>query len=425
MRLLRSLPFLLPLLALPETAHAQVAVADSGDTGWMIVCALLVLLAAIPGLALRHAGLVNARNALSVAAQGIGIAAGVSLAWGIAGYSLAYAPGGNWMGSGVNLMLANLGALREGLTVPESAFVLFQMSLAILATCLIGGTLAGRAQFGWTMLFAPLWLLMVYAPIAHWAWGGGWLAQIGTMDFAGGLTIHMTAGFSALALALIAGRRQDVTGQPHANLLSLIGSGLVWVGWFGITGGWALGATDDAASAILNTHFAACASALSWALLDRLFTGRTSATGIASGAMAGLVAISASAALVGTGGAILIGIIAAFICRIVVQLLTTSRVDDSANIFAIHGIGGLLGMVLLAPFTLPQLGGVGFDPGINLTDLLLTQGIAIATVALWSMLGAAILALGISIIIPLRADEGDEAEGLDSSHHGQQSWDFR
>lgn len=424
MRLLISLPLVLSLLA-PQAAQAQVAVADSGDTGWMIICALLVMLAAIPGLGLRHAGLVNARSALSVATQGAGIAAGASLAWAIAGYSLAYAPGGGWLGGGSNLMLANLGGLREGLTVPESAFVLFQMSLAILATCLIGGALAGRARLGWTMLFAPLWLLLVYAPVAHWAWGGGWLAQIGAMDYAGGLTVHMTAGFSALALVLIAGRRQETTRQPHATLLSLVGSGLVWVGWFGITGGWALGATDDAASAILNTHFAACSSALAWGLLDRLFTSRTSATGIASGAMAGLVAISAGAALVGTGGAMLIGLIAAIVCRAVAQILATSRVDDSAAIFAIHGIGGLLGMVLLVPFTLTQLGGVGFDPGIDLTGLLLTQGVAIAAVALWAMLGTAILALAISIVVPLRVGEIEEAEGLDSAHHGQQGWDFR
>lgn len=425
MRLFILLPFMLTALALPQAAQAQVAVADSGDTGWMMLCALLVLLAAIPGLALRHAGLVNARNALSAATQGVGIAAGVSLAWAIAGYSLSFAPGSKWLGGGGNLMLANLGTLREGLTVPESAFALFQMSLAILAACLIGGALAGRARLGWTMVFAPLWLLLVYAPIAHWAWGGGWLAQIGAMDFAGGLTIHITAGFSALALVLIAGRRQDATRQPHANLLSLTGNALVWIGWFGITGGWALGATDDAANAILNTHFAACSSAILWSLLDRFFTGRVRATGIASGVMAGLVAISASAALVGAGGAIVIGLIAACMCRAVVQLLAGSAVDDSASIFAIHGIGGLLAMALLVPFTLPQLGGVGFDPGIDLTGLLLTQGIAIAAVALWSMLGATILALAISILIPLRASENDEVEGLDDMHHGQSAWDFR
>lgn len=428
MRLLPSLApaaLTLTLLALPQPAQAQVAIADSGDTGWTIVCALLVLLAALPGLILRHAGLANARNALSVAAQGAGIAAGVSLAWAIAGYSLAYAPGGAWLGGGANLFLGNLAALREGLTVPESAFALFQMSLAVLAASLIAGALAERARLGWMLAFAPLWLLLVYAPVAHWTWGGGWLAQMGALDYAGGLTIHMTAGFSALALTLIAGRRRDAASPAHARLLSLAGSVLVWIGWFGITGGWALGATDDAATAILNTHFAACASALAWGLLDRLLTGRVSASGIASGAMAGLVAISASAALVGPGGAMLIGLIAALVCRWASSLLAGGRIDDPAGIVALHGVGGLLGTLLLVPFTLPVLGGVGFDPGISVTGLLLIQAIAIAVVALLSMLGAAILALAISIVLPLRAHESDEADGLDNAHHGQQGWDFR
>jgi Amt family ammonium transporter len=425
MRHLSVLLLTAPALMLPQAARAQVAVADSGDTGWTIVCALLVLLAAIPGLALRHAGLASARDALSVATQGAGVAAGASLAWGIAGYSLAYAPGGNWLGGAGNLMLANPGALREGLTVPESAFALFQMSLAILAACLVGGAVAGRARMGWTMIFAPLWLLIVYAPVAHWTWGGGWLAQIGAMDFAGALTIHVTAGFSALALLLIAGQRPEATRHAHARLLSIIGSGLIWVGWFGISGGWALGATDDAASAILNTHFAACAAALGWGLLDRLLAGRTSATGVVSGALAGLVAISASAALVGTGGAMLIGVIAAIVCRTAASLLDGSRLDDAASIVAIHGVGGLLGTLLLVPFTLPLLGGVGFDPAVSLTGLLLTQAIAIAAVALWAMLGAAILALAISIVAPLRASDADEAEEPGAAHHGRQGRDFR
>ncbi len=424
MRLLPSLAAL-PLLALPQPALAQVAVADSGDTGWTIVCALLILLAALPGLLLRQAGLASARNALSVAAQGLGIAAGVSLAWAIAGYSLAYAPGGAWAGGAANLFLGNLATLRDGLTIPESAFALFQMTLAILAACLIAGALTGRTRFGWMMAFAPLWLLVVYAPIVHWTWGGGWLAQIGALDYAGGLTIHMTAGFSALALVLVAGRRRDAASPAHARLLSLGGSALLWVGWFGTTGGWALGATDDAAAAIFNTHLAACASALAWALLDRLFAGRASASGMASGAIAGLVGISASAALAGPGGAMLIGLLAALVCRAAALLLTRARIDDPAAIIALHGVGGLLGTAALVPLTLPLLGGVGFDPGVSVSGLALTQIIAIAAVALWSMLGSVILALAISIVQPLRVHESDEAEGLDGAHHGEQGWDFR
>ncbi len=425
---MRSLPALMltiVALLLPQAAMAQVAVADSGDTAWMMVCALFVLIAAIPGLALRHAGQVNVRNTLSVMAQGAGIAAGVSLVWAIVGYSLAYAPAGPWLGGRANLMLAGLGELREGLTVPESAFVLFQMSLAIFAASLIAGALAERARLGWMLAFAPLWLLLVYAPVAHWTWGGGWLADLGVMDFSGALVIHVCAGFSALALVLIAGRRHERPEAGHSPVLTIAGTGLIWIGWFGIIGGWALGATDDAASAIINCQLAACASALIWGLLDHVFTGRSKATGFASGAMAGLVAISASAGLVGAGGAMLIGVIAAVVCRTAAAFFSGGKLDDAGQIFAIHGIGGVVGMLLLVPFTLPLMGGVGFDGSISATSLALTQLTGIAVVALWSTIGAAIVGIAISVLMPLRVTADDEADGLDASQHGQQAWDFR
>lgn len=423
----RFLPFtfLTAAMLVPQQAAAQVAAADSGDTGWMIFCALLVLIAALPGLALRHAGLINVRNSLSVTVQGLAVAAAVSLLWAVAGYSLAFAPDGyGWLGGGGNVMLANLGALRDSLTVPESAFVLFQMSLAIFAACLLVGALAERARFGWIVAFAPLWLLLVYAPVTHWVWGGGWLAELGVLDFAGGVVIHISAGFSALALALLMGRRREASEPGHAPLLTLAGGGLIWVGWFGIVGGWALGASDDAASAILNCHFAACAAALMRALLDRLLSGRVSATGLFSGALSGLVAISASAGLVGVGGAIVIGVIAAVVCRLGAAMLD-GRIDDPAGVFAIHGLGGLTGMLLLPVFTLSLFGGVGFDPGMGFDHVLLSQGIGMAVVAFWSMLGTAIAALIVMVVIPMRVSEQDEASGLDAVQHGQQGWDFR
>lgn len=411
-------------LALPQTAQAQVAISDSGDTGWMLACTLLILVAAIPGLMLRHAGLVGVHNALSVMAQGAAVAAAVSVAWGAIGYSLAYAPGSVWLGGAGNALLANLGALREGLTVPESAFALFQMSLALFAAALLPGALAERTRMGWMLAFAPLWLLVVYAPVARWTWGGGWLAELGVLDYSGALVVHMTAGFSALALALIVGPRRAAS-EGHSPLLTLAGSGLVWVGWMGISGGWALGATDDAASALLNTHFAACAGALSWALLDRVSTGRVSATGIMSGALSGLAAISASAGLVGAGGAMLIGLIAAIASRFAFTVLRGGKVDDAAAIFAVHGIGGLTGMILLVPFTLPALGGVGLDPSLGATSLAFTQIIGAAVVASWAMVGAAILAIGLSLLIPMRVSEADEQDGLDAAQNGQQSWLLR
>jgi len=411
-------------LASPQTANAQVAVADSGDTGWMIVCALLVLLAALPGVLLRHAGLVNVRSALSVATQGVAVAAGASLVWAIAGYSLAYAPGNSWLGGGANLLLANLGYLRQGLTIPESAFVLFQMALALFAVCLLPGAVAERARFSWMAGLAPLWLLIVYAPLVHAIWGGGWLAEFGVIDFAGSLVIHMSAGFSALALSLILGRRRASAPASHAPLLSLAGGVLIWIGWAGIVGGWALGATDNAATAILNTHFAACAGALIWMLVDRISTGHVTPAGALSGALAGLVAISASAALAGTGGAMLIGLIAALICRAGKAMLG-KRVDDPAGIFLLHGVAGLIGTMLLPFFVQSLLGGVGFEGDVSLRAVMLHQLAGVAVVALWSMAGTAIVALLLSVALPMRITAQDAAEGLDQIDHGQQGWDFR
>ena len=413
-------------MASPQTAEAQVAVAvaDSGDTAWMILCALLVLLAGLPGLLLRHAGLVNVRSALSTSTQLLAVAAGASLTWAIAGYSLGFAPGNAWLGGGANLLLANLGSLKDGLTVPESAFVLFQMALALFAVCLLTGATAERGRFGWVVALAPLWLLIVYAPLVHAIWGGGWLAGLGVIDFSGGLVIHMSAGFSALALSLILGRRSKRAAASHAPLLSLAGGALIWVGWAGMSGGWALGATDNAATAILNTHFAACAGALAWALSDRAATGHISPSGILSGAIAGLAAISASAAISGPGGAMLIGLAAALLCRI--AKATFGRgVDDPASIFLLHGLGGLIGALLLPLFVQPFLGGVGFEGDISLSAAMLSQLAGVIAVALWSMAGTTIVALLLSAILPMRLTPQDAATGLDQIDHGQQGWDFR
>ncbi|MGE4323050.1 MAG: ammonium transporter [Sphingobium sp.] len=423
MRRLLSLPALFAAALLPRQAHAQVAVADSGDTAWMILCAVLVLVAALPGLILRRAGQTDVRGALSVMGQGLAAAACVSIAWAIVGYSLAYGPGGGWLGGGGNLLLANLGQLRDGLTVPESAFVLFQMALAVLAACLVAGAIGPRAHPGWIVAFSPLWLLIVYAPVARWTWGGGWLAELGAMDFAGALVLHVCGGFSALAIALLAGRGDDGRATAHAPVLTLLGGAFLWIGWAGIMGGWALGATDDAASAILNACLAASAAALVRALIDRLLDGRSSATGIASGALAGLVAISASAPLVGAGGALMIGVIAAALCRAGSAVLA-SRLDDGGA-FAIHGLGGIVGMLLLPIFTLPLMGGVGFDASISVPGLLLSQATGVAVVALWAMAGAAIIALLVSMVIPLRTAETGEPDGRDSMPHGEQEWDNR
>ena len=411
------------IMVTPQPAFAQVAVADSGDTAWMMLCALLVLLAALPGLALRHAGLAPMRSALTTGVQGLVVAASVSLLWALVGYSLAYAPGSGWLGGRAHLLLANLGALRDGLTVPESTFVLFQMALAMLAAGLLPGAVAGRVRLGWMAMFTLLWLLLVYAPVVHWVWGGGWLANLGVMDFAGALVVHLTAGFSALALALVVGKRR-APSSGHAPVLGISGGLLLWIGWAGILGGWSFGATDNAATAVLNGHFAACAGLFGWMLVERIDKGHVTANGLVSGLLAGLVAISACAPLVGPGGAMAIGMIAAIICRLAKALLGR-RIDDAADIFVIHGLGGLTGVLLLLFFVLPALGGVGFATGISLGGAFVAQSIGILAVALWAMAGTAIIALMLSVVNPARISAREEAEGLDVTRHGQPSWDFR
>lgn len=410
--------------ASPETAFAQVAAADSGDTAWMILCALLLLLAAGPALMLRYAGQANVRSALSMVAQIMVAACGVALAWAVAGYSLAFAPGNAWLGGGANLMLANLGALREGMTVPDAAFALFQLGFALLSVCLIVGAVGGRTAIGWWAAFAPLWSLLVYAPIAHALWGGGWLAGLGVMDYAGGLVIHTTAGFSALALTLIVGPRKQAGGGGHAPLFSIVGGAILWIGLSGAAGGWALGAIDVAAIAILNHVLAGCAGALAWALIDRIGGGSSSATGFASGAVAGVAAVAASAGLIGAGGAILIGVAGATIGRSGAAIVRR-RVDDVGEIFVIHGLGGAVGALALALFILPKFGGVGLEGDPSFLSMLGTQALGVVVVALWALVGSAIAALMVSLAIPMRVSAQTEAEGLDAAEHGEQSWDFR
>lgn len=412
------------LAGVASPARAQTAAADSGDTGWMILGALLLLVAVLPGCALRFAGSVNVRNSLSVVAHTIAAIATLSLAWVIAGYSLVYAPGSAILGGTANLMLANLAALRDGLTVPESAFVLFQMACALLAGVLLVGAIAERTRMGWLLLFMPLWLLLVYVPITHALWAGGWLATLGGMDFAGGLVIHATVGFSALALVLVVGQRRSTPAVRHSPLLEASGLALVWIGLAGLVGGWAMGATDDAATAILNHHVATCAGALVWALVDRALTGKSGVSGVAAGALSAMAAVAASAALVGTGGALLIGATSALVGRLCIGV-ARRWIDDGGDIVVLHGIGGATGAMLLPIFALPFLGGVGFDPSITLTSALVSQLIAAIAVALWAMIGSAIAAFAVSIVIPMRVTEPAEAEGLDAAQHGQQAWDFR
>lgn len=417
-----------PVMASAQTG--QIDVADSGDTAWILISSALVLMMTMPGLALFYGGLVRAKNFLSVLLQCGAIAAMASLLWIVVGYTLAFGQVTNgWLGAGNAWMLLNLGNVREGLHVPESAFVLFQLTFAAITPALMAGAWVDRARFGWVIGFCALWGLVVYAPVAHWIWGGGWLAtNLGTLDFAGGIVVHTTAGVSALVAALLLGRRQGFPRTvmlPHSPSLTMAGAALLWVGWFGFNGGSALTANDDAASAIINTHAAAATAALVWILVERFAVGKPTSVGFATGAIAGLATITPAAGFVSPGASIVFGIIAAIICYSAIQLVKQNlEIDDSLDVFAVHGVGGMTGSLLLAFFISDGLGGTGYAEGMALGSQLVGQVAGIGVTLIWSATATAILALMVSLFFPMRVEEDAERDGLDITSHGERAWEF-
>jgi len=418
-RLARAAVVSAALLAAPAWAApgvidmAAIDPADSGDTAFVLISAVLVMLFALPGVLLMQAGRGTARAVQPVFLQGAAIAALVSLLWVVVGYTLAFGDaGGGVIGGGNAWMLIALGNVRFGTAIPESAFVLFQIAGAMLAALLVAGAWVGRARFGWALAFGGLWSLIVYAPVAHWIWGGGWLFGFGVLDFAGGIALHFCAGISALVAALIIGRRAGWQGAdmiPHNPTLVLAGAALLFVGNFALAGGWTLAATDDASSAIINAHVAASVSGLVWLLIEKLRTGNVSALGLVSGLTAGIAAIAPAAGLVSPGAAILIGLIAAPACYFALRFVTeTLAIDDSNHVFALHGVGGLIGALLVALFTSASFGGIGYPDGGGFGGQLLAQLIGLGAVAMWSILGTLIVGYGIAMAIPMRISKAEE-----------------
>ena len=416
------------LLAAPASAQdlGEIVANDTGDTAWILTASALVLLMTLPGLALFYGGLVRSKNFLSVALQTGAVASIVSVLWIVVGYTFAFGDVSNgWVGNGRAWMLIELTNVRLGTTIPESTFVLFQMTFAIIAPALMIGAWVDRARFSWVVVFCALWSLVVYAPVAHWIWGGGWLASSGTLDFAGGLVVHTTAGVSALVVAGMMGARRgfpDKPMLPHAPGLTMVGAALLWVGWFGFNGGSALAATDDASAAIINTHVAASTAALVWLLIERIGLGKTTMVGWATGAIAGLATITPAAAFISPGAAILFGALATVVCYFAVLQIRKWGIDDSLDVFAVHGVGGILGSLLLGLFVSSALGGVGYAQGMTPGAQLGAQALGVGVVALWSAVMTAILALGIGIIAPMRVRKKDEIEGLDITSHGERAW---
>ncbi|MBO9499637.1 MAG: ammonium transporter [Novosphingobium sp.] len=417
-----------PAGALAQAPHAPAV--DSGDTAWILTASAFVLLMCLPGLALFYGGLVRAKNLLSVTLQCGAVAAAASTLWVVLGYTLAFGPSANgWIGGPGLSMFRNLADLRSGTALSENTFALFQMMFAAITPALMVGAWVDRARFSWVVGFCALWGLVVYAPAAHWVWGGGWLAaRLGTLDFAGGIVVHTTAGISALVIALLLGRREGFPGTamlPHAPGLTMIGAMLLWVGWFGFNGGSALTASGSAAGAIVNTHVAACTAALVWVLIERFTFGKPTSVGFATGAIAGLACVTPAAGWISPGAAILFGAASSAVCYRAIHLIKLQlKIDDSLDVFAVHGVGGMLGSVLLGLFLSTGLGGTGYAAGMTMGLQLWAQIAGVLAVAAWSAIATLALALGVSLVAPMRVSREEETEGLDITSHGERGWEF-
>lgn len=403
--------------------------ANAADTAWIMTSTALILLMTLPGLALFYGGLVRSKNALSILIQCFAITGLVSLLWVACGYSLAFGDGGAaqaYIGGLKRAFLLHLSATDVTGTVPESVFALFQMTFAVITPALIIGGYAERLRFGAVLLFSGLWLLLVYVPVAHWIWGGGWLAQLGVMDFAGGIVVHVNAGVAALVCAHVVGQRRgfpQVAMPPHSLPLVATGAGLLWVGWFGFNGGSALAANGTAGMALLATHLGACAGALSWMTIEWLRYGKPSALGLLTGVVAGLGTITPASGYVSPLGAILIGLVAGGVCYLATQWIKRRlNIDDSLDVSPVHGVGGVVGSLLTAVFAATALGGTGYSLQPDMVSQLAVQALGILVTAAWCAVLSWLLLRLIDATVGLRVSEEDESEGLDLAAHGERSY---
>jgi len=404
---------------------------NGADTAWILTSTALVLFMTIPGLALFYGGLVRSRNVLSVLMQCFSITCVVSIVWLVAGYSLAFSDGGAmnaWIGGLGNVMLAGIAEDTVSGTVPESAFALFQMTFAIITPALIVGGFAERIRFSAMMIFSVAWLLLVYVPICHWVWGGGWLSDLGVMDFAGGIVVHITAGVAALVAAIVLGNRRGFPQQampPHNMTLTITGAGMLWVGWFGFNGGSALAANGDAAMAMLSTHVAAAAGAFTWMCAEWVRYGKPSALGAVTGMVAGLGTITPASGFVGPGGALIIGLSAGLVCFMATNFIKrTLHIDDSLDVFPVHGVGGILGTLLTAIFASNALGVFSGQQDINIASQLSTQAIGVVVAVVYT----AVITFGIlkltDRLVGNRVEADQEQEGLDLVSHNERGYDL-
>jgi ammonium transporter, Amt family len=399
---------------------------DSGDTAWILTATALVLLMTLPGLALFYAGLVQSKNIVSVLMHHFAIASLMSILWVIAGYSLAFSGDGAWFGDLANSFMNNITPDSASGTIPESVFAAFQMTFAIITPALIIGAYVERMKFAAILLFSAVWLLAVYAPVTHWVWGGGIMAKWGVLDFAGGIVVHATAGTAALVCALVVGKRRGFPTSvqpPHSPVLTMIGASMLWIGWFGFNGGSALGAGNSAGMALLVTHIAAATASLVWMFIEWLRFGRPSLVGIVTGMVAGLATVTPASGFIGVPGGLILGLAGGVACYVAVDLIRVRlKIDDSLDVFAVHGVGGICGSLLVAYLALPAFGGLGLADGVTAGSQFMVQLASVAITVLWTGIGSYVILKVIGAVIGLRVDQQDEIEGLDLSQHGERGY---
>ena len=402
---------------------------NAADTAWIIVATALVLFMTLPGLALFYGGLVRARNVLSVFMQCFGIACLMSVLWLAFGYSIAFGTGttGYWGGLG-HMFLSGVDAstVRDGTTLPEVLFFAFQMTFAIITPALIVGAYVERIGFGFVMTFSGLWMLLCYAPVVHWVWGGGWLGEMGLLDFAGGTVVHINAGIAALVLALLIGPRIGFGKEPmppHNMPMTLIGAALLWAGWFGFNVGSELAADGVAGAVMINTQIAAAAAVLGWLFIESLQKGKASLLGGVSGAISGLVAITPACAVVGPMGAIILGFVASiFAYWACTSLKKAIGYDDSLDVFGIHGVAGIVGALGLAILMSPTFGGVGFDEGVSMASQFVIQAKSVGVTIVWCAIATFVLYKIVNSVVGMRVSDESERTGLDTTSHGETAY---
>jgi Amt family ammonium transporter len=411
-----------------ESGGVQGPTLNSGDTAWMLTSTALVLFMTIPGLSLFYAGMVRSKNALSVMMQCFVLTCLITLIWAIYGYSLAFGEGGDFIGDLSKTFLTGVKVESIRGTIPETVFSMFQLTFAIITPALIVGAFAERMKFSAMLWFMALWVTFVYAPVCHWVWGGGWLGDLGVMDFAGGTVVHINAGVAGLVCALVLGKRRGYPGiamPPHSMVLTLVGAGMLWVGWFGFNAGSELAADGKAGMAMAVTQIATATAALAWMFVEWKIHGKPSALGIASGAVAGLVAITPASGYVGPIGALSIGAVSGVGCYLVaVHVKKALGFDDSLDAFGVHGTGGIIGALLTGVFADAAFGGVGLTEGVTIGDQVLKQSIGVVVTVVYDLIASFILLKLVDIVIGLRVTGEEESEGLDIALHAERGYNL-